>query len=295
MTEKIIEEILLESYISRLTGYENDDPAIEYIFEFDIQSVSLRKRLKDYALKRKSINASDQKPVNMLGAVMTKGELRAQRNIRFIDMTPYQQAFIRMVLRDSFTQKELETMGKGGLIVRITPVEEGKAGAYRRKRQDMEMPEIHLDEQLTEDIVTHEFVHHARTVDESRTGFAKTAYKTVNGLFDMIFYIKNELDIRNLEEATTVAETTARTKSPAKNPSGYFDYIGGISRKAAYDSDRKRLTRNQQSTGVDETTGIKGKAATNCVNEEFAKTHIAAMAMYGRTALQSFYVLNQKQ
>jgi len=295
MTEKIFEEILLERYISFLTDYENEDPSIEYVFEFDIQAAKLRKKPKDYALKRKSIKASDQKLVNMLGTVMTKGELRAQRNILFIDMTPNQQAFVRRVLRDSLTKKELEMMGKGGLTVRVVPFKEGKVGAYRRKRKDAEVPEIYLDEFLTEDTVTHEFVHHARTVDGSRTGYAKTAYKTVNGIFDVKFNIKNELDIRNFEEATTVAETTARTKDPAKNPSGYFDYVGGISRRAAYDSDRKRLTRNTQSICIDETKGIKGKAAINSVNKEFAKTHIAAMIMYERTALQSYKILNQNQ
>jgi len=295
MTERIIEEISLGSDILCLKEYENDDQVIEYVFEFDIQAVCLRKKLKDYALKRKNSKVSDQKLVNILGTIMTKGELRAQRNIKFIDMTPDQQAFIRRVLRDSFTQKELELMGKGGLIVRVTPFEDGKAGSYRRKHQDTEISEIHLSEFLTEDTVTHEFVHHARTVDESRTGFAITAYKTVNGIFDAEFYFKNESDIHNLEEASTVAETTARTKSHAKDPSGYFDYIFGISRKAAYNSDRKRLTRSPQSISVDNTKGIKGKAAINCVNEEFSRTHIAAMMIHGRTALRSYEILNQKQ
>ena len=91
MTEKILEEILLGRDITRQIGYENDDPMIEYVFEFDIQSKSLRKKLKDCALKRKNTKASDQKPTNILGTAMTKGELRAQRNIKFVDMTLDQQ------------------------------------------------------------------------------------------------------------------------------------------------------------------------------------------------------------
>lgn len=103
MMEEILEEMLLERYIAYQTGCKDDESASRYVFEFDIQSASLRKKLKDYTLKRRNAKASDQKLVNMLGTTMIKGELRAQRNIRFLDMTPDQQAFIRRVLRDSFT------------------------------------------------------------------------------------------------------------------------------------------------------------------------------------------------
>jgi len=44
MAEKILEEILLEIDNVRQVGYENDDPTIEYVFEFDIQSKGLRKK-----------------------------------------------------------------------------------------------------------------------------------------------------------------------------------------------------------------------------------------------------------
>jgi len=226
---------------------------------------------------------------------MTKGELRAQRNIKFVDMTPDQQAFIRRVLRDSSTQKELELMGKGGLIVRVVFVGEGKAGVYRRKQNITETPEIYLDPELTEDTVTHEFVHHARTVDESRERFTRTAHRIVNGAYDWAFRNENEFDIHNFEEAATVAETTARTQGHAKKVSGYYGYVEGVSRRVAYDSDRKRLTGNLQSANINETKGIKGKAATNRINSEFAKTHIASMMMYGRTALKSYEILNNKQ
>jgi len=274
--------------------YDNNDPGIEYIFEFSIESAHVKKRLKNYALKRKNARLSDEKLVNMLGTVMTRGELRAQRNIKVMDMTPNQQALIRRVLRDSFTQNELEKMGKGGLIVRVFPINGGNAGEYSRKRHDMDIPKISLDPELDEDTITHEFVHHARTVDESREGFAKTAYRTVNGIYDITFHRKNESDIRNFEEAATVAETTARTRGPAKRISGYYDYVEEIFQRAAYDSDRKRLTGNSQSANIDETKGVKGKAVINRINEEFAKTHIASMRMNGRTALRSYEILNQK-
>ena len=50
ITEKILEEILLEIDNVHQVGYKNDDPAIEYVFELDIQSKGLRKKLKDYGL-----------------------------------------------------------------------------------------------------------------------------------------------------------------------------------------------------------------------------------------------------
>gem|GEM_PF-2738956 len=295
MMEEMLEEMLLERYIAYQIECKDDGPDARYVFEFDIQSAGLRKKLKDHTLKRKNAKSSDQKLINMLGTAMTKGELRAQRNIRFLNMTPDQQAFIRKVLRDSFTQKELELMGKGGLVVRVIPVKEGTYGEYCRKQRGMETPEIHLSHELNEDTIAHEFIHHIRTVDEVRVGFSRTAYKIVNGTYDKTFYNANESDIHNFEEAATVAETTARTKGPATSISGYYDYVGEVSRKEAYDSDRKRLTGNPQSIDINKTKGIKGKAATNCINEEFAKTHIASMVMNGRTALNSYYILNQKQ
>lgn len=186
-------------------------------------------------------------------------------------------------------------MGKDGLIVRIASVGDGKGGEYCRKQHNVVMPKIQFDSELDEDTITHEFVHHARTVDEARMGFSKTAYKIVDGMYDETFYIRYEPDIHNFEEAATVAETTARTKGPAKIFSGCYGYVKGISKKRAYESDRKRLTENPQSISVNETKGIKGKAVINIINEEFTKTHIASMNMNGRTALQSYYVLNQKQ
>jgi hypothetical protein len=156
------------------------------------------------------------------------------------------------------------------------------------------MSEIHLDPELTEDTITHEFVHHARTVDDTRIGFAKTAYKIKDGISDENFFKKNMAEIRNFEEAATVAETTARTKAPSKNPSGYYDYVKEISRMVAYNSDRKRLTRNPQSAVIDETKGIKGKAVINIINAEFVKTHIASMKIGLHTALQSYEILINK-
>lgn len=291
MAEKITEDIFLERYAAYYVKFENDNQDIGYVFEFDIESARVGRRLKNYALKRKNAKDSDMGLVNMIGTIMTKGELRAQRNIKFMDMTLKQQAFIRMVLKDSFTENEMEIMGKGGLIVRVTSIEERMIGSYYRKHHYADIPQINLDPESDEDTITHEFVHHARTVDTSRTGFAKTAYLTVNGIFDETFQRRNESDIQNFEEAATVAETTARTKGPAEKVSGYYDYVTGIFRRTAYESDRKRLTGNSQSANIKETKGVKGKAAINRINEEFTKTHIASMSMNGRTALRSYDVL----
>jgi hypothetical protein len=53
MTERILEEVSLERYISSQVGCENDSSTTKYVFEYDIQTSGLRKKLKDYTLKRK--------------------------------------------------------------------------------------------------------------------------------------------------------------------------------------------------------------------------------------------------
>jgi len=185
-------------------------------------------------------------------------------------------------------------MGKGGLIVRVFPLEEGVYGEYRRKQKGIPVPLIIFDPDLNEDTITHEFVHHARTVDATRTGFVKSAHRIKNGDHDDAYYYCNKQDITNIEEAATVAETTTRTVRPADKLSGYYFSVPETSAKKAYESDRKRLTGNEQSVDVSQTEGIKGKAAINMVNKEFPRTHIAAMKLSERTALQSYDILNNK-
>jgi len=188
----------------------------------------------------------------------------------------------------------MELIGKEGLIVRISELSNRKSGFYQRKQKGVNTPEILLGPELSEDTITHEFVHHIRTVDPRRTKYTKTAHRTKNGLYDEAFFYANMLYIKNFEEAATVAETISRTVLPTEKPSGYYSLVPDIITKNAYESDRKRLTGNAQSVNINETKGIKGKVAVNLVNEVFPCTHIAAMRIANRTALEAYEILNSK-
>jgi hypothetical protein len=251
----------------------------------------------DKSNKRNKPTESDKKTLSMCGIEMTRGELRAQKGIRFVGVKLSDQAKIRRVLRDSFTQAELSMMGgEEGVTVKVGKTPKGKGGAYYRKQKGQPIPEILLDRELTEDTVTHEFVHHARAKDKSRIGYAKTPYRVLdNGMMDNSYYIGNKADIHNIEEAATVAEAAARTRGPAKRPSGYYDEVKGTSKKAAYESDRKRMTGHPRSADIGDTKGVQGKATINRLNREFPKTHIATKKVRGRTALESYDILNKNR
>ena len=68
----------------------------------------------------------------------------------------------------------------------------------------------------------------------------------------------------NLEEASTVAETTSRTRGPTTNL-GYYTFLGGKPREL-YDQDREMMTHGKP---------LRGKRAVDNFSENFEDTNIS--------------------
>lgn len=251
------------------------------------RSYSLRSK-RSFQPKHRQAARTDSKKDKAFGVSLTQAQRRAMRGIDLGSCSPSQQKEILGTLKDSFTVDELEMMSSdGGVEVRVGWAR-GKKGWYSRRQFQSDRAEIVLAADLDPDTITHEFVHHARTVDKSRKGITRTAYPTSGKT------LTNRDDISNVEEAATVAETAARTKHPASRPSGYYDDVPNVTNSEAYAHDRRLLTRSPPDADLKDTVGIKGKAAISSVNRNFDRTHIAAKRVQGKTAIESFKKINQK-
>ena len=198
--------------------------------------------------------------------------------------TPSEQETITRVLRSNFTDAELMTAVKdcGILIIAGPTGRKNVAGFYMRRQAGSETPVIVVKD-LSEDTITHEFVHHLRQTDPKRTGHSRTPY-----VFDDKGYVitgkgRSYESYSNLEEAGTVAEATARTRKPTDSPTGYYwDVQGtpdGRSRRDAYAHDRELLTK-----GKTKSAPLRGKRATDRVNERFMDTDISKLKVKGKGA-----------
>lgn len=196
--------------------------------------------------------------------------------------TPSEREQIMTALSQNFTGKELEAAVKdGGIVVMASPTgKRGVAGFYMRKQDGMETPVI-VAKMLDEDTVTHEFTHHLRQTDPKRTGFSKTPYDLdENGHMIRGEGVSYE-SYSNLEEAATVAETTARTRKPG-TACGYFWFLHGTDEgrhgQSAYDHDRRILLENGGGKGGP----LRGKRATDRVNQRFLETDISKLKNGGK-------------
>ena len=196
--------------------------------------------------------------------------------------TPSEREKIMTALSQNFTGKELETAVKdGGIVVMASPTgKRGVAGFYMRRQDGLETPAI-VAKSLDEDTITHEFTHHLRQTDPKRAGFSKTPYDLdENGRMVRDNGLSYE-SYSNLEEAATVAETITRTRKPAE-ACGYFWYLHGTEEgrigQSAYDHDRKTLLENGGGKGGP----LRGKRATDRVNQRFLDTDISKLKNGGK-------------
>ncbi|TQS82545.1 MAG: hypothetical protein A3Q59_07725 [Methanomethylophilus alvi] len=191
-------------------------------------------------------------------------------------------------------------------------------GNYRRKTKNdkgkVDGPEIALRKNASEYTITHEFVHHERTVDWRRFGFSKTAYP-IDRKGTYHTNTKTIEDIRKVnvaEESATTAETAMRCGKAQKSyPFSYYknledqvkkdvaahpekeesikkkygvDSLNGLSRKM-YERDREML-RNV--AGADEGEPVTGYNAIKTINGNFKKTNISDLKMGDETARSIF-------
>jgi hypothetical protein len=200
---------------------------------------------------------------------------------------PEQQAYIRNVLAASFTIEELEIMSKNGSIVIHTLPDCGDAtGCYWRMQDGYEVPLITLQDGCSPDGIVHEFIHHLRAVDNTRTGELRTTYPTdERGRMDNVSF--NRLpkeaqdEILEEEERLTTAETVVRT-SEDPYQSGYYDYVEGEDPRESYENDRRILRGVPLDTMERDLPKLTGKAAKDAVTRGYKYTAIARANILSR-------------
>ena len=200
---------------------------------------------------------------------------------------------IKRVIEEAFTEEELNIMCKhGGVRVEIRKLRKGAPGVYERKQDGIPVPRICLGPDARDDQIVHEFVHHLRTADDRRTGITRTSYPvdTEGKVIDSEIVRKYLLDIKNVEESATTAETVVRMKSVC-GLSKYFDKTG-VPSDQAYRHDRMLLT---DSDDIKTSENIRGAIAVKMVGDKFEMTMISRLRLYpltcGRTAKESFDLL----
>ena len=168
-------------------------------------------------------------------------------------------------LQDNFTVGELKRMtDKTGLVISMGNPGPGNDGVYYPRQPGVDTPNIIVRRDSGEDTITHEVVHHARYTDQARKGIARTPYPFDKD--ERLLPISGPMDasMTNLEEASTVAETTSRTRGPTTNL-GYYTYLEGNAREL-YDQDRDTLTHGKP---------LRGKRAVDKFSESFEDTNIS--------------------
>lgn len=217
----------------------------------------------------------------------------AEKSFNF-DCTEATKTKVLKTVTDNFSKEEIKKIDQFGkpLVVNKNPADEcmvNKNGGYERPSTDNEKKTatIILKTHPSEMTVTHELVHHLRTVDDRRDDYAKTAYPVdKRGIVDSD---KNsggqKHKTKNAEETATVAETELRTKNKSKRVSGYwavdkYDVDGHETRNA----DR----RTMRSGEVKEKKNVTDQKAIDMVNKNYPKTIISSRRVGGETALSTF-------
>ena len=227
----------------------------------------------------------DDTTSSILGVWDDIGKSSKSKSARIVVMgTPSEQETITRVLRSNFTDAELMTAVKdcGILIIAGPTGRKNVGGFYMRRQAGSETPVIVVKD-LSEDTITHEFIHHLRQTDPKRTGYSRTPYVLDDKGYVITGKGRSYESYSNLEEAGTVAEATTRTRKPTGSPTGYYWDVqgtpGGRSRRDAYDHDRELLTK-----GKTKSAPLRGKRAMDRVNERFMDTDISKLKVKGKGA-----------
>ena len=134
----------------------------------------------------------------------------------------------RSILARDFNSAEIKkSVRNGGIIIKEGNPGKGAAGCYISKHEtsSLKTPVINLRKGWDEETLVHEFTHHLRHADDTRDGLTRTPYR-MNDRGERLspaVYRKDEFNsLRNLEEASTVAESLVRIQKPSAGPNGYY-------------------------------------------------------------------------
>ncbi len=175
------------------------------------------------------------------------------------------QQYVVQTLQNNFTQSELKRMtANHGLVIMEADPGRGADGCYYVRQHGVDTPIIRIKNSSGEDTITHEVIHHARASDPRRSDISHTTHS-----FDADGYAIPGLygTYANLEEAATVAESTARTREPTTNL-GYYTVLKGDNPRDLYNADRKLLTNGKP---------LRGKRAVDKINSKFEETAISQL------------------
>ncbi len=229
------------------------------------------------------------------GPGMGKLERAAGGKIAILAPTGAERRRIASVLDANFTSAELKAAAwRYGLVIKVGKPVPGASGHYLCRQESVSTPEIVLKPNTSDETIVHEFCHHLRAVDPSRTGLTRTPMNIDADGREVPSYFQPNYDSRvTLEEAANVAETTGRTRGLDRTHCGYYWRIPKQDDPiAAFKADRELLTG-----GVGKDSRPKsGKRLMDAVEENFDDTAISRLKYKGRkSALGYVKDLRQKE
>jgi len=230
-------------------------------------------------------------PTMDFGPGMGRFERATGGKIAILAPTEAEKRHIASVLDENFTVSELKAAAwKYGLIIKIAKPEPGCTGHCKGRQSSVDTPEIVLEPNPSDETIVHEFCHHLRAVDPSRSGLTKTPYSISADDRELPPRYQENFEAKcTLEEAGTVAETTGRTKGLDKTESGYYWMIpkppnGRHDGQGNFEADRELLTG-----GVGEDSRpLQGKRLMDAVEENFDDTSISRMKYKGRKSAMGY-------
>lgn len=189
----------------------------------------------------------------------------------------------RSILTRDFNSSEIKkAVRNGGIIIKEGNPGRGASGCYIAKQEtcSLKTPVIILGRDWDEETLVHEFTHHLRHVDDSREGLTKTPF-IINDHGErasLNIYGRNELNsMRNLEEASTVAESLVRIQVPSKGANGYYTKTraNGDTPYDRYLYDRRLMAGDPGSEKP-----LKGRRAEKKVKSKFDDSSISHLGYY---------------
>lgn len=189
----------------------------------------------------------------------------------------------RSILTRDFNSSEIKkAVRNGGIIIKEGNPGVGVAGCYIAKHAEssLKTPVIILGKNWDEETLVHEFTHHLRHVDDTRDGLTRTPF-VLNDRGERIptsAYKGNEFNsMRNLEEASTVAESLVRIQAPSKGANGYYARTG-VKGESPYD--RYLYDRRLMAGDSGNEKPLKGRMAEKKVKSRFDDTSISHLGYY---------------
>jgi len=214
----------------------------------------------------------------------------AQKGIAVFGGTKEQREKIREYIEKGFTVSEQKKLR--GVLIEISPLEPGVAGAYYGKVKGG-YHLVRIDpKSVNADTVVHELVHHLRVVDQDRKS-------------PLLRQRPYEGKDKDLEEAATTAESITRHKPYAWESVGYYHLIEDGRKKSHLD---RGLFTNQE-VRVDPDgqiriesnrhlieKALRGKRALKSVDKNFVRSNIGHLNLTGGKleAVDQYYTVMKK-